>query len=73
MSVSIVTFTDLGRKGGLQAGDILPIIDSFSKTGELKQVICRTNTNFYFQNTEQAVPIIIYYLVRVVEKILRKP
>lgn len=70
MSVSIITFADLGRKKSLQTANILPVIDGFSKKDELTQVICRTNTDFYFKNTVQAVPTIIHYLVRVVAKIL---
>ena len=69
MSISIITFADLGRKTSLPTAEILPIIDSFSKTGELTQVICRNNTDFYFKNTAQAVPKIIHYIVRAVEKI----
>jgi len=69
MSLSIITFADLGRKTSHPTAEILPIIDSFSKTGELTQVICRNNTDFYFKNTVQAVPTIIHYLVRAVEKI----
>ena len=69
MSISIITFADLGRKKSLATADILPVIDHFSKTGELTKVICRANTNFHFKNTVQAVPTIIHYLIRAVEEI----
>lgn len=73
MSISIITFADLGKKISHPTANILPVISVFSKTGKLTQVICRTNTNFYFKNTVQAVPTIIHYLIRGVEKIFRLP
>jgi len=71
MSVSIVTFADLGKRTSLATADILPVINKFSKEGELTQVICRNNTGFYFKNTVEAVPLIVHYITRAIQKILR--
>ncbi len=68
MSISVITFADLGKKTSHPTANILPVINVFSKTGELTQVICRTNTDFYFKNTVQAIPTIIHYFFRGVEK-----
>jgi glycosyltransferase involved in cell wall biosynthesis len=68
MSASIVTFANLGEKKNLKTADIASVIDSFSGNDELKQVICQINKNFYFQNTNSAVPLIIRYAIRILEK-----
>ena len=68
MSVSIVTFANLGKKTNLKTSDILPVIDVFSAHGELKQVVCQINSDFYFPNTSSAVPISVRYPLRALEK-----
>lgn len=72
MSVSIITFANLGRKTNIPTVDILPVIERFAKEKDLEQVICQINTGFdsKFKNTTSAVPAIIRYGIRVGEKIL---
>lgn len=68
MSLSIVTFANLGKKQNLKTPDILPVIDTFEKRGELDQIICQINSDFFFINTASAIPKVLRYLLRVIEK-----
>lgn len=69
MSVSIVTFANLGDKENLPTADILPVINKFIELGELGQIICQLNKNFTFPNTRSAVPAVVRYPVRLLQKI----
>ncbi|MDP4020435.1 MAG: glycosyltransferase family 4 protein [Candidatus Adlerbacteria bacterium] len=69
MSTSIITVANLGKKTNLKTADILPVIDEFTKKGELKQVICQINTKFGFPHTYSAIPALIRYPLRVLEKL----
>lgn len=69
MSVSIITFADLGRKSSISSNGISQIIKEFDGRNELDQVICKTNRNFYFKKTFSAIPILVHYLIRVLEKV----
>ncbi len=68
MSLSIVTFANLGKKQNLKTPDILPVIDTFIAKKELKQIICQINKDFYFQNTNSAIPTGLRYTIRILEK-----
>ena len=68
MSVSIVTFANLGRKTNLKTTEIVPIIDAFANTGELRQVICEINSGFHFKPTSPAIPTLLRYVIRAFEK-----
>jgi glycosyltransferase involved in cell wall biosynthesis len=63
MSLSIVTFANLGKKRNLKTADIIPVIDTFIAKKELYQIICQINQNFYFSNTISATPLLIRYSV----------
>lgn len=69
MSVSIITAANLGTKINLKTPDILPVIETFANKGELTQVICQINTGFHFPNTYSAIPSLVRYPLRVVEKL----
>jgi len=69
MSVSIITVANLGQKTNLKTADILPVIEEFSKRGELKQVICQINTNFGFPHTYSFIPALVRLPLRVLEKL----
>jgi glycosyltransferase involved in cell wall biosynthesis len=71
MSVSLITFANLGKKTNLRTTDILPIIETFEKRNELKQVVCQINGDFYFRNTYSAIPDVIRYPMRAIEKIFK--
>lgn len=51
MSISIVTFADLGKRTNLKTVGILPIIEKLAEENLLEQVICRRTKDFYFQET----------------------
>ena len=67
--VSIVTFANLGKKTNLPTADIVPAINVFADTGELNQIICQINKDFYFRNTVSAVPAAIRYFLKFFEKL----
>jgi len=69
MSVSIVTVANLGTKTNLKTPGILPVIKAFAEHGELKQVICQINTGFYFPRTYSAIPSLVRYPLRAIEKL----
>lgn len=69
MSVSIITVANLGTKTNLKTPDILPVIEEFAKRGELAQVICQINTSFHFPRTYSAIPSLLRYPLRMVEKL----
>ena len=69
MSVSIITVANLGKKINLKTPDILPVIETLAQHGELAQVICQINTNFDFSNTYSAIPALVRYPLRVLEKL----
>jgi glycosyltransferase involved in cell wall biosynthesis len=69
MSLSIVTFADLGERKNLKTPDILPVIEKFSKENELKQVICRRGKNFFFPNTQQSISDGVFYTTHILHKI----
>ncbi len=68
MSASIVTLSNLGKKINLKTADILPAIDTFAEKGILKQIICQINSRFYFSNTQPAIPTLLRYFLRGLEK-----
>jgi len=69
MSVSIVTVANLGTKTNLKTPGILPAIKVFAEHGELKQIICQINTGFHFPRTYSAIPSLVRYPLRAVEKL----
>jgi glycosyltransferase involved in cell wall biosynthesis len=69
MSASIVTLSNLGKKTNLKTADILPVIEKFSDERILTQIICQINTGFPFVRTRSAVPRLIRYALRFLEKI----
>jgi glycosyltransferase involved in cell wall biosynthesis len=73
MSVSILTFANLGRKANLPTVDILPVITAFVERGKLEQIICQINDHFTFENTLEAIPPLIRYPLRVLEKVFHIP
>ena len=71
MSVSIVTFADLGERKNLKTPDILPVIDKFAKENKLDQIICRRSKNFYFPETFSTMAPPIFFAVKVFGRLLK--
>ena len=69
MSISIITFANLGKKTNIPTVDIAPVIDVFARQGELDRVICQVRKDFYFPGTISAVPTLIHYGIRAFERI----
>ncbi|MEX0935058.1 MAG: glycosyltransferase family 4 protein [Candidatus Paceibacterota bacterium] len=69
MSLSIITFANLGEKTNHRTAGIVPVINKFSEEGELKQVVCQINKNSQFPGTVSATPTLLRYIVRVFEKV----
>ena len=67
--MSLVTFANLGRKKNLKTADVLPVIKVFEDRGALEQVVCLINDDFEFEGTVQAVPAVMRYLIKIIEKI----
>ncbi|MEX0918564.1 MAG: glycosyltransferase family 4 protein [Candidatus Paceibacterota bacterium] len=67
MSVSIITFANLGQKKNHRTAGILPVIRIFSKKKKLVQVICQINKNSNIPGVVSATPFFIRYVVRAVE------
>lgn len=65
MSLSIITFADLGERKNLKTPGILPVIDKFRKEGLLQQVICRRTKNHTTTNIHESIPIIIFKAIRI--------
>lgn len=69
MKTTIITFVSLGNKSTVAAADIVPVIRAFDRKGALDKVICYTNRNFYFKKTYSAIPLVLYYCLRLMSKI----
>jgi glycosyltransferase involved in cell wall biosynthesis len=69
MSVSVVTFANLGEQKNLKTADIEPVIEVFAKHKELSQVVCLLHKNFYFAPTISAIPAWVWYPLRAYEKL----
>ncbi|MCR4276190.1 MAG: glycosyltransferase family 4 protein [Candidatus Parcubacteria bacterium] len=72
MSASIITFANLGRKQNLRTTDMLPLIEAFAASGELRQIICQINAGFPFKHTYSAIPTWLRYPMRALEKVSGK-
>lgn len=72
MSVSIVTFANLGKKQNLKTSDIAPVIGALENRGELTQIVCQINAGFSFAHTYSAIPVWLRYPIRAFEKISGK-
>ena len=59
MSLSIITFADLGKRTNLKTIGILPVIEKFTAENTLDSIVCRTNTSFSFPRTRGILPIAI--------------
>ncbi|MFA5746644.1 MAG: glycosyltransferase [Candidatus Paceibacterota bacterium] len=70
MSLSLVTFADLGRRTNKKTGEALSVIEKFLMEKELCQVICRINKDFYFPGTQPAVSLPVHYFLRGTEEYL---
>jgi len=70
MSISIVTFADLGKFHNLKTPDIVPIIDKFSKENLLEQVICRRAKGFSFSETQSAISEPIFFASKAVGRLV---
>ncbi len=71
MSVSIFTFANLGEKKNLGTFEIEPVIDIFSRKGELDRVVCQLHKHFYFPRTASAIPSSLHYSLRAIEKLTK--
>ena len=71
MSVSIITFANLGKKKNFKTAGITPVISVFSKKGLLRQVICKINTGFEFPHTTTALPRGARYTVRLLDTLFK--
>jgi len=69
VSVSIITFADLGDKNNLKTPDISPVIDKFSKEQELDYVFCRINKNFHFRKTKGVIHFNLHIFLKLIELI----
>lgn len=69
MSISVVTFANLGIKHNLKTPDILPVVIALEQQGELRQIICQINSNFQFKETYQAIPSVLRRAIRLVERL----
>jgi glycosyltransferase involved in cell wall biosynthesis len=56
MSLSIVTFAQLGSKPNLKTPDIKPVIETFAAEKQLKQIVCFYEKDFSFKNTVTVMP-----------------
>jgi glycosyltransferase involved in cell wall biosynthesis len=64
MSVSLLTYANLGKKQNLKTSDILPVIDAFHERNELRQIICQINAGFSVPGTVSAIPTPLRWLIR---------
>lgn len=69
MSISLITFGNLGKKKNQMTADITPLIDIFASHHELKQIICLLHKDFYFKSVVSAIPAFIWYPLRAFEKL----
>jgi glycosyltransferase involved in cell wall biosynthesis len=67
MSISIITFADLGRRSNLKTIGIMPVINTFLQSGELVSIACRTNDGFSFKDTRTVLPFWMRCLIKGVE------
>lgn len=70
MSLSLITFADLGKRTNKKTGEALSIIEKFLIEKELSQIICRINKDFYFPETRSAVSVPVHYFLRGIEEYL---
>lgn len=68
MSLSIITFADLGKRKNLKTSGIEPVIQRFDREDELERIICRRAKGFYLQNTAQAVPDLLFFFLKTFSK-----
>lgn len=68
MSASLVTGANFGRKSNFRTSDMLPIAETLSASGELKQIVCQINAGSPFPGTVGAIPNIVRFPLRVLEK-----
>jgi glycosyltransferase involved in cell wall biosynthesis len=73
MSANLVTLANFGRKQNFRTTDMLPIIETFIASGELRQIICQINAGYSFKNTVPAIPSIVRYPLRAWEKVTKWP
>lgn len=65
MSLSIVTFADLGKKKNLKTMDITPVIDVFVKYGKLDTLVCRINDGYEFPKTKSIISKWVHYAITI--------
>lgn len=65
MSLSIVTFADLGKKKNLKTIDIAPVIDVFVKHQELDTLVCRINDGYEFPKTKSIISKWFHYVITI--------
>ncbi len=73
MSVSIITFANLGEKKNHRTAGTTPVIEKFAKEKDLVQVICQINKNYWFKNTVSATPTPVRWCIRIMEKLTNRP
>lgn len=69
MSVSIVTFANLGKKRNLKTADILPAIELFERKGVLRQVLCQLHSGLQLRHVQGAFPAYVRFPIRLFEKV----
>jgi glycosyltransferase involved in cell wall biosynthesis len=69
MSISVVTFANLGRKQNLKTPDIIPLLEKLQKEGVLGQVIFQLGTDVPYTNAVSAVPKLIRYIFGALRRI----
>lgn len=68
MSASLVTGANFGRKSNFRTSDMLPLIETLSASGELKQIVCQINAGSLYPGTVGAIPNVIRLPLRALEK-----
>lgn len=68
MSVSLITFANLGTKHNLKTPDVLPVVKEFHKNRELGQVLCQVHAGSGIANVASAIPAPLWYTLRLFEK-----
>ncbi|MES2931078.1 MAG: glycosyltransferase family 4 protein [Patescibacteria group bacterium] len=68
MTVSLVTFANLGKKENLKTPDILPVIEALLREKELAQALCQLSSGFGSSHVTSAIAWPVWYAVRLFEK-----
>ncbi|MDB4984646.1 MAG: glycosyltransferase [Patescibacteria group bacterium] len=69
MSLSLITFADLGKRKNLKTADILPVIEEFAKREPSTQIVCRMQQGSNLENVKAGVPVYLHYAAKILERL----